>query len=325
MEKPSKTEPSNASRTMLFNIDQGKWDSELLDYFKVPKGCLPQVVVSDDDFGQVKNFSPLKEGTPIRAVLGDQQSSLYGHGAFKAGDAKCTYGTGSFILMNTGEKRISSKNGLLSTVAWSLKNKRNVYALEGGAFDCASCLNWFTKTIGLVSSPENIGFEAAKVKSSYGVLFAPTFSGLGAPYWNPQSRGAFIGLSLGVKKSHLCRSLLEGLSFQNELIFRALEKDIKQKTSKIFIDGGAAQSDEFMRIQAQFSQKKLIRPKSVETTALGVGLLAGQGLGLYNQEAIKTLNPVEKEFKVNLDKESRKNLKNYDIFFKALDNFCLCT
>ena len=316
------TEPSNASRTMLFNLKSQKWDDELFNYFKISKSNLPQVIHSDGNFGQVKQFAPLKDGTPIRAVLGDQQASLYGHGAFKSGDAKCTYGTGSFILMNTGEKKINSKNGLLSTVAWSLSGSKTVYALEGGAFNCASCLNWFSKTMGVVRSPKMIGLEAMKVNDTFGVLFAPTFSGLGAPYWSPQTRGAFLGLSLGVKKSHLCRSVLEGLSFQNELIFRALERDSKQKISKIFIDGGAAQSDEFMKIQSKFSQKKLIRPSSVETTALGVGLLAGQSIGFYKKKTtLELLNPIKKEFKTPLDEKSRRSLKKYEDFFKTLKTF----
>ena len=312
------TEPSNASRTMLFNLKNQNWDKELLDYFKVDECNLAKVIHSDGDFGSVKGFNPLTDGTPIRAVLGDQQSSLYGHGAFKSGEAKCTYGTGSFILMNTGDKKVNSKNGLLSTVAWSLTGKKTTYALEGGAFNCASCIDWFTKTMGVISKADMIGPEAMKVQDSHGVLFAPTFSGLGAPYWNSTTRGAFVGLTLGVEKAHLCRSVLEGLSFQNELIFKALEKDSKQKIAKIFVDGGASNSDEFMKIQSAFSQKTFIRPTNIETTALGVGLLAGQSMGLYKRKGSHSLNHPEKEFRLSQSSKVNKTLKSYDELFKCL-------
>ena len=309
------TEPSNASRTMLFNLKTQKWDAKLLELFGVNQENLAVVKSSNGDFGCVKGFYPLADGTPIRAVLGDQQASLYGHGAFKAGEAKCTFGTGSFVLMNTGEKRIHSKNGLLTTLAWSLENKKPVYALEGGAFNCASCINWFTDTLGLIKKPEQIGPEASRVCNTFGLLFAPTFSGLAAPYWNSKTRGAFVGLSLGLTKAHLCRAVLEGLSFQNELIFRALEKDAKQKIGKIFVDGGASKSNEFMKIQAQFSKKRLLRPKNIETTALGVGLLAGKTIGLYSS---KVVSSIDKEFKVLPSAESRKSLAAYEGFFKSL-------
>lgn len=312
------TEPSNASRTMLFNLKTRTWDQKLLKLFGVDESMLAKVTSSNGEFGSTKGFAPLKDGTPICAVLGDQQSSLYGQKAFRAGDAKCTFGTGSFILMNTGQKKVHSKNGLLTTVAWSLKNQKPVFALEGGAFNCASCINWLTKGMGVLTKPEEIGAEAMKVKTSLGLLFAPTFSGLGAPYWNSQTKGAFVGLNLGTTKAHMSRAVLEGLSFQNELIFRALEKDAKQSISKIFVDGGASKSDAFMRIQSQYSQKRLLRPKSIETTALGVGLLAGESIGLYKSSMYKKINPLDKEFKTKHVLESKQSLKAYESFFEVL-------
>jgi len=313
------TEPSNASRTMLFSLKTQTWDKKLLDFFKVDEKHLAKIIPSNGDFGSVKGFSPLKDGTPIRAVLGDQQSSLYGHKALKSGDAKCTFGTGSFILMNTGDKKVQSKNGLLTTVAWSLKDKKTTFALEGGAFNCASCINWFVKNLGVIKKPEDIGREAMKVKDTFGLLFSPTFSGLGAPYWCADSRGAFVGLNLGVEKTHLCRAVLEGLSYQNELIFNALEKDAKQKITKIFVDGGASKSDEFMKIQSQFSKKRLIRPKSIETTALGVAMLAGESLGIYKGSSLKSFNTADVEFKSKQNSSVKKRLSEYDNLFKSLD------
>jgi len=314
------TEASNASRTMLFNLKSLTWDEDLLKLFKVKKNYLPELKKSNGDFGKVKGFSPLKDGTPIRAVLGDQQSSLYGNGALNTGDVKCTFGTGSFILMNTGKNRKLSKKGLLTTVAWDLEKKGVFFALEGGAFNCASCINWFTQSLGVLKKAEDIGPYSEKVKDSLGVRFAPSFSGLGAPYWSSKSRGAFVGLNLGVLKEHMCKALLEGLSFQNELIFRVLEQEALQKISKIYVDGGASKSDAFMKIQSKFSNKTLIRPKNIETTALGVGLLAGKSLGLYDKSPRSGFfNEVDKRFKLKSSKADKETLKAYMRLFDSLE------
>lgn len=313
------TEPSNASRTQLLNLKTLNWDSDLLDYFGVSSDFLPEVIPSNSNFGEVSKFAPLVDGTPITGVLGDQQSSLFGHGAFKEGELKSTYGTGSFVLLNTGPKIKKSKHGLLSTLAWSLKGQKPVYALEGGAFNCASCLNWAKEEMGLFEKSSDVGVRAAKVKDSGGVLFAPTFSGIGAPYWEPQATGAFLGLTRGAKNEHLCRAILEGLSFQNDLIFKALKKDLGRPLSKVYIDGGASKSDEFMRIQAKFSSLKLIRPQSIETTALGACFMAGLGVGAFKSlSQLKTLNPSERLFNLKPDKEIKALAEDYKKLFKAL-------
>ncbi len=319
------TEPSNASRTQLFNIKSQKWDEKLLKYFGVKGSFLPKVLSSDSKFGEVKGFKPLVDGTPITGVLGDQQAALFGQRALKAGDIKCTFGTGSFILLNTGTKAVHSKSGLLTTVAWSLKGQKTVYALEGGAFNCGACISWFSDTFKVLKSPSDIGKKAKEVKSSLGVKFAPTFSGLGAPYWSPESKGAFVGLTRGTKASHMARAVLEGLSFQNVLIFEAMEKDFaSQKTNKspkklssIYVDGGAARSDLFMETQALFAQKKLMRPENIETTAVGAALMAGVGAGVFKASE-KTVNPVEKTFKKSLKVRDRVLLDSYRQLFKAL-------
>lgn len=313
------TEHSNASRTQLYNLKKGGWDPELLKFFKVKEEFLPEIMDSDETFGVVNGFSPLIDGTPITGILGDQQSALFGQGAFDPGDLKCTFGTGSFVLLNTGEKIRHSKNGLLSTVAWKLKNKKINYALEGGAFNCSSCINWFKDELGVLEKSSDIGPKAVSVPSSEGVLFAPTFSGLGAPYWKPEARGAFVGLTRGSSGAHLSRALLEGLSFQNKLIFKAMQKDFGSKLKSVYVDGGASQSNEFMQIQADLSGELLKRPKSIETTAMGAAFVAGVGAGVLKQD-IKKLNPVEAKFKPQKQKASdlKKLLSDYEGLFKAL-------
>jgi len=313
------TEHSNASRTQLYNLKTGSWDPELLKYFKVDESTLPQIMDSNENFGAVKSFSPLLNGTPITGMLGDQQSALFGQGAFKPGDLKCTFGTGSFILLNTGDKVKRSKNGLLSTVAWKLKGQKINYALEGGAFNCSSCINWFSDELGVIEKSSEIGKKATSVRSSEGVLFAPTFSGLGAPYWSPEARGAFLGLTRGTSGAHMSRALLEGLSFQNRLIFKAMQKDFGAKLNSIYIDGGASQSDEFMQIQADFSGEALKRPKSIETTAMGAAFVAGLGADVLPLNLSK-LNPLEKSFKPKKQKSKEliTLLEKYKGLFKAL-------
>ncbi|MGH1468404.1 MAG: FGGY-family carbohydrate kinase [Bdellovibrionales bacterium] len=310
------TEPSNASRMQLFNIKTQKWDEKLLDYFGVPKSVLPEVVDSNSNFGSVKGFKPLVDGTPITGILGDQQAALFGQGALKAGDLKCTFGTGSFILLNTGGELTYSKAGLLSTVAWRLKGKGPVYALEGGAFNCGSCINWFVSEFSSLKKSSDIGPLAQSVPSSLGVKFAPTFSGLGAPYWNSESRGAFVGLSRGVKGAHMARAVLEGLSFQNTLIFEAMEKDFG-KLKNIFVDGGVSRSDFLMDRQAVFSGKKLVRPQNIETTAVGAALMAGVGAGVFKAGS-KQLNPVEKVFRKNIGAVDKKLVRSYRGLFESL-------
>jgi len=313
------TEHSNASRTQLYNLKTGKWDSELLKFFKVKEDHLPEIMDSDETFGVVNGFSPLIDGTPVTGILGDQQSALFGQGAFDSGELKCTFGTGSFILLNTGEKIKRSKNGLLSTVAWKLKNKKINYALEGGAFNCGSCINWFKDELGVIKKSSDVGVKASSVTSSEGVLFAPTFSGVGAPYWKPEARGAFVGLTRGSCGAHMTRALLEGLSFQNRLIFRAMQKDFGAKLKSIYIDGGASQSDAFMQIQANLSGEVLKRPKSIETTAMGAAFVAGIGAGVLNKNVGK-LNPVEIKFKPRNQKSAdlKKLISDYELLFKAL-------
>lgn len=313
------TEHSNASRTQLYNLKSGGWDPELLKFFKVKEDYLPEIMDSDETFGVVNGFAPLLDGTPITGILGDQQSALFGQGAFEAGELKCTFGTGSFILLNTGEKIKRSKNGLLSTVAWKLKNQKINYALEGGAFNCSSCINWFKDELGVIDKSSDIGEKAVSIDSSEGVMFAPTFSGVGAPYWKPEARGAFIGLTRGSTGAHLSRALLEGLSFQNKLIFKAMQKDFGSKLKSVYVDGGASQSDVFMQIQSDLSGEILKRPKSIETTAMGAAFVAGIGAGVLNKN-VGRFNPVNKRFKPA--KQNSADLKSllleYESLFKAL-------
>lgn len=312
------TEPSNASRTQLYNIKDQHWDKDLLKFFKIPQDVLPEVLDSNANFGTVKNFKPLIDGTPIQGILGDQQSALFGHGAFKSGQVKCTFGTGSFILLNTGTKLKFSTKGLLSTVAWKLKGQKTYYALEGGAFNCGSAIDWFVKTLGVVKSSKDLEKKAQEVLDSGGVFFAPTFSGLGAPYWSPETKGAFIGLTRGVEKGHLVRALFEGLSFQNKLIFDSLASDYQKKLGSIYIDGGASQNNLFMETQSLFAQAKLFRPQNIETTSLGAALMAGLGARALNLKKMDA-NPTEKTFYLRPKKEDGEKVRAYAKFFKALN------
>ncbi len=275
------TEPSNASRTMLFNIQAGSWDSELLNLFKVPSEILPDVLDSTSTFGMTKKVPGLPDGIPIHGILGDQQAALLGQACLEEGTAKCTYGTGSFILLNTGNSIRRSSHRLLSTIAWRI-NGKTTYALEGGAFTAGASVQWIRDGLKMIKKSADIEPLAKSVKSTDGVIFVPGFAGIGAPHWLPHARAAFFGITRGTPQGHLARAVLEGIALMNHDILRAMENDLGGKLKSLNVDGGAAANNFLMQFQADVLGCNLIRPKMIETTALGAIFAAGLGVGLWS-------------------------------------------
>ncbi len=300
------TDISNASRTMLMDLKSAKWDEDLLKLFKVPKSLLPEIMDSSGVLGKTKNCGVLPDGIPISGVAGDQQAALFGQLGFKKGQAKCTFGTGSFFLSNTGEKIVHSKNGLLATAAWRLHKQKPVYALEGSVFICGAAVSWLRDGLGIILRSNEIESLARSVEDSGGVEFIPALSGLGAPYWNSEARGMISGLTRGSTKAHLARATLEAMALQNVDLIEAAGKDFGKPIQNLRVDGGACENNLLMQLQADYLGTSVLRPKQLESTAMGAAFLAGLGVGLWkNLEEIQKLNPVEKEFKPDMTKQKR--------------------
>jgi glycerol kinase len=267
------TDVSNASRTNLFNIHTLDWDDELLEVFGVPRSMLPEVV---DSSGVVGEW----EGIPIAGMAGDQQAALFGQACFESGMAKNTYGTGCFLLMNTGTKAVTSQSGLLTTVAWRLGGEVT-YALEGSVFIGGALFQWLRDELKIVASVSEVDELAATVPDSGGCVLVPAFAGLGAPHWDPFARGAMFGVSRGTSKAHLCRAALEAVALQSVELLECMEKDSGVELVELRVDGGAARSDLLMQIQSDFLQRKVVRPTNIETTAFGAAALAGLATGVW--------------------------------------------
>ncbi|RTI09851.1 glycerol kinase, partial [Thermus scotoductus] len=267
------TDLSNASRTLLFNLHTLSWDEELLEVFRVPRAMLPEVRPSDGDFGETLP-ELFGRAIPIRGVLGDQQAALFGQAALERGEGKCTYGTGAFLLLNTGERPVPSPKGLLSTVAWSVRGKVS-YALEGSVFMAGAVVGWL-QGLGLIRESAVEEALAREVADSGGVYLVPAFTGLGAPYWDPYARGAILGLTRGTTKAHLARAALEGVAFQMVDVVRTME-EAGTPLKELRVDGGMVENALFLQIQADLLGVPVLRPKVTETTALGAALMAGVG------------------------------------------------
>jgi glycerol kinase len=310
-----KTDVSNASRTMLMNIRTGCWDEELLKIFSVPSEVLPEICPSNAHFGNTQGLGFLPDGIPITGILGDQQAALFGQMCFDAGESKCTFGTGSFLLLNTGKKIIKSKNKLLSTIAWRLKDQEMTYALEGGAFVCGAAVQWLRDGLGLFQNSSDIEKLAATVQDSGGVEFIPALTGLGAPHWRPEARGLICGLTRGTTKAHLARATLEAMALQNVEILLTMQKDLGKKIKSLKVDGGAASNDLLMQLQADYLGVTVIRPENLETTALGAALMAGLGVGFWKDvKELKKVWKTNKEFKVKINLKNRKErLKRWEL------------
>ena len=299
------TDYSNASRTMLFNIVDLKWDDDILRELNIPACMLPDVRPSSEVYA--KTMPDLFGGEiTIAGAAGDQQAALFGQTCFNAGQAKNTYGTGCFLLMNTGEKPVFSKSGLVTTIAWGIDGKVE-YALEGSIFVAGSAIQWLRDELRFMDSASDSEFFASKVKDTCGCYVVPAFTGLGAPYWDPYARGAIVGLSRGVNKYHVIRATLESLAYQTYDVLTAMENDSGMKLSKLNVDGGASANNLLMQMQADIIQTEVNRPKCVETTAAGAAYLAGLAVGYWkSKDDVLTNISIEKTFKPEISREEQE-------------------
>jgi glycerol kinase len=279
------TDVSNASRTLLFDLHQLAWSDEMLELIGAPRAVLPRVIESSGTLGTTRGVPGIRDGVPIAGLAGDQQSALFGQACFTPGDAKCTYGTGAFILMNTGDRPIASHSGLLTTVAWKLATGELRYALEGSAFIAGAAVQWLRDGLQLFASAADVEVLAASVPDSGGVIVVPAFAGLGAPHWRPDARGLITGLTRGATRGHIARATLEGIALQNVDILRAMERDAGRPLTVLKVDGGASANDLLMQFQSDVLDVEISRPELVETTALGAAFLAGLGTGVWKDQA----------------------------------------
>jgi glycerol kinase len=299
------TDASNASRTMLYDISKGDWDDELLKLFGVPRSMLPEVRSSSEVYGMT---NLLGTPIPIAGIAGDQQAALFGQACTKPGMAKNTYGTGCFMLMNTGTKRIASKNNLLTTVAWRIGN-RTEYALEGSIFIAGAVVQWLRDGLQFFRSAAEIEALAAGVSDTGGVYLVPAFAGLGAPHWDQYARGTIVGLTRGSTKAHIARAALEGIVLQVMDVLKAMEADAGIKLKELRVDGGASANDLLMQLQADLLNVPVVRPKVAETTALGAAYLAGLAVGFWkNQADIARQWQVDKRFKPAMKTAARSKI-----------------
>ncbi|HEY1555420.1 MAG TPA: glycerol kinase GlpK [Kofleriaceae bacterium] len=275
------TDVTNASRTLLFDLHELAWSDELCELIGVPRALLPEVVASSGTCGHTAGVPGLPDGIPIAGLAGDQQSALFGQACFTPGDAKCTYGTGAFILMNTGDKPVASRSGLLTTVAWKLATGDVRYALEGSAFIAGAAVQWLRDGLGLIQKSADVEALAREVPDSGGVIVVPAFAGLGAPHWRPDARAAITGITRGTTKAHLARATLEGIALQIVDILRAMERDSGRSLGTLKVDGGASANDLLMQFQSDVLGVDIARPELVESTALGAAFLAGLGAGVW--------------------------------------------
>jgi len=277
------TDPSNASRTLLFNIHTMDWDDELLSILGVPRAMLPEVRDSSGHFGDT---DPKLFGAPIpiTGIAGDQQAATFGQACFRPGMVKNTYGTGCFLLMNTGAEPVPSNNGLLTTVGWRIKGQ-TTYCLEGSVFIAGAAVQWLRDGLGILRKSSDVETLAGKVPDSGGVYFVPAFVGLGTPHWDPYARGTIVGIERGTTGGHLARATLESMAFQTRDVVAAMEADAKLRLRQLRVDGGAAANDDLLQFQADILGKTVLRPRVAETTALGAAYLAGLEVGFWRSTA----------------------------------------
>lgn len=294
------TDYSNASRTMLFNIRELKWDKELLDIMGIPESMLPETVPSSGLHAYAELFGL---SIPISGMAGDQHAALFGQACFKPGDAKNTYGTGCFILMNTGKTPVASKNNLLTTIAWGIGNEVE-YALEGSVFNAGAAIQWLRDELGIIGSAPQSDMEAGKVADTGGVYVVPAFTGLGAPYWDMYARGTIIGITRGTNKSHIVRATLESIAYQSRDVLEAMRLDSQIELNELKADGGASVNEFLMQFQADILDIPVLRPVIRETTALGAAYLAGLGTGIWSsREEIAQAWHLDKTFRPSGDKK----------------------
>jgi len=300
------TDPSNASRTMLYNMHLGDWDPELLTLLRVPRAILPEVHPSAHAFGMLP-AAELGEPLVIGGIAGDQQAALFGQGCHRAGMAKNTYGTGCFMLLHTGTKSVASSSGLISTACAQTRDSE--FALEGSVFIGGAVVQWLRDQLGFFSSSHEIEKLAASVLDSGDVFVVPAFTGLGAPHWDPHARGAIVGLTRGTSKAHIARAALEAIAFQSAELLEAMQKDAAQKLTELRVDGGAAANDLLMQFQADLLGVPVLRPKVLETTALGAAYLAGLTVDLWkSREEVAAHWKLERRFEPRMSSSQRDSL-----------------
>ena len=297
------TDYSNASRTMMFNINTLQWDDEILSELNIPKSMLPEAKPSSCIYGYTSSVN-----TPIAGAAGDQQSALFGQTCFNAGDAKNTYGTGAFLLMNTGDRPVFSKNGLVTTIAWGLDGKVN-YALEGSVFVAGAAIQWLRDEMRLIDSAADSEYMAGKVEDTNGCYVVPAFTGLGAPHWDQYARGTIVGLTRGVNKCHIIRATLESLAYQVNDILQAMQADSGIKLAALKVDGGASSNNFLMQFQSEVCNSPVERPECVETTAIGAAYLAGLAVGFWKDiNDVMENSKIERTFVPAMDDEKRNAL-----------------
>ena len=302
------TDVSNASRTMLFNIHTLQWDKELLELFDIPESMMPQVKSSSEVYGYTKTTLFAHE-VPIAGIAGDQQAALFGQMCTEPGSVKNTYGTGCFLLMNSGERPIMSSNNLLTTIAWKIGDTVN-YALEGSIFVAGSVVQWLRDGLGIIKSSSEVEELAASVPDNGGVYYVPALTGLGAPHWDQYAKGSIYGISRGTTAAHIARAALEGIAFQTMDIVNAMQKDAGVTLKELKVDGGASRNNLLMQFQADILNTSVIRPTVTETTALGAAYLAGLAVGYWESlDHIKSQWGVDTEFKPSAPQETVEALK----------------
>ena len=302
------TDYSNASRTLMYNIHELKWDDELLELLDIPKAILPEVKESSEVYAHTKDYHFFGQEVPIAGIAGDQQAALFGQACFERGDVKNTYGTGGFMLMNTGEEPVTSESGLLTTIAYGLDGKVN-YALEGSIFVSGSAIQWLRDGLRIINSAPQTENYATRVNSTDNVYFVPAFVGLGTPYWDSEARGAIFGLTRGTEKEHFIRATLESLCYQTRDVMEAMSKDSGIEVNNLRVDGGAVKNNFIMQFQADIVDTSVERPEVQETTALGAAYLAGLAVDFWeDKKDIADGWKLEKEFNPEMSEETRTKL-----------------
>jgi glycerol kinase len=311
------TEASNASRTLLFNLRTLDWDPELLSHLEVPRALLPEVRRSSERYGATRGVPGLPDGIPVAGAAGDQQAALFGQACFSPGDAKCTYGTGAFLLVNTGDRPVTSGSGLLTTVGWTI-GEEVTYAMEGSAFIAGAAVQWLRDGLKLIRSAAEVEALAKQVPDSGGVVFVPALVGLGAPHWRPQARGVIQGITRGTTAAHLARATLEGIALQIQDLAVAMCRDTGRSLTSFRVDGGAAANDLLMQLQADILEMEIVRPEVIETTAVGAAFLAGLATGVWHSpDAITDAWKPDKRFTPAMEPERRQ--EHLDRWAKAIE------
>ncbi len=302
---PHVTDVTNASRTLLMDLASRTWSEEMCELLDIPRSVLPVIVPSAERVAVTRNVPGLPDGIPITGIAGDQHAALFGQACFAPGDAKCTYGTGAFLLVNVGPKPVASSSGLLSTLAWQLGSEP-VYALEGSCFIAGAAVQWLRDGLGIIASAQEIEQLARQVPSSDGVAFVPALSGLGAPYWDPDARGLITGITRGTTRAHLARATLEAIAFQVHDVITAMAGDLGHPVTRMRVDGGAAANDLLLQFQSDFGSLTVERPTELESTARGAAMLAGLGAGLFSglNDAARMIR-LDRTFTPEIDTDSR--------------------